>query len=174
MVTNSASISTSAATILAIGCGLASGARGSATAARDAKRPVRERRDEVVVVRREERRAPAVAVCRDECDEPGVGAAVLAERRLVQHEERRRRGQRGRHRETALLAAREREWIRGGEAGEPEALEQVHRDPSRVRRVAPRAQRSDHELVLHAARHELVFRILKDGADPRDESTRGQ
>src|SRR6185295_17133573 len=136
--------------------------------------PIAEGRDEVLVVRREERRPPAIAVCREERDELGVRATVLSERWLVEHEKRRRRRERGRDRQAALFATRERERIRGSEVGESQPFEEIHRDPPRVRRVATRSQRTDHELLVHSPGDELMLGILEDGADTRDQAPRRQ
>src|SRR5438093_13739835 len=53
-------------------------------------------------------------------------------------------------------------------------LEEIHRDPPRVRRVTAGAERTDHELLVDATGHELMLRILEDGADARDQTARRQ
>src|SRR5207245_1133041 len=76
---------------------------------------VRERVDEQLVVTGERDRTSAIAVFRQQPEELSEGAAVLSERRLVEHERAGRRGECGADRETSLLAAGQGEGIRGRE-----------------------------------------------------------
>src|SRR5712691_3274159 len=90
---------------------------------------VGERLHEELVVACECDRPALVAVLRQEAEELGKAAAVLAERRFVEDERVRRRRERGPDREPPLLAAGEREGIRGREFREVEPLEQFFNAP---------------------------------------------
>ena len=72
-------------------------------------------------------RAPLVAQRGEQVEQLHPRAAVLAEGRLVEDEDRWRGGQRGRDRQASLLAAGERERVRLGQVGEVEPLEQLLR-----------------------------------------------
>src|SRR5436305_1064296 len=54
-------------------------------------------------------------------------ALVLTEGRLVEDEDLRIGGERGRDRQPALLPVAEREWVRVGERAKPGAIEETHR-----------------------------------------------
>src|SRR5437660_10152501 len=73
---------------------------------------VREGIDKELVVACERDRAPAIAIFREQCQQLGERAAVLAERRLVEDERAGRGRESGPDRETPLLSAREGEWLR--------------------------------------------------------------
>ena len=87
------------------------------------------------VVRDEADAAARVTQRRQQAEQLAPGAPVLAERRLVEDEQRRRGGQRGGHRETSLLTAGQRERVRLGEAVRGGAARGARRRD--VRRLAP-------------------------------------
>ena len=135
--TNSAIIRTSAARSFATGFTRWSGARVGAgsSRSRSASEPQRSIGEGVLerpVVRRDADAATVVAQRRQQVDELAPRPPVLAERRLVEHEQAGRRGEGGRHRQPSLLAAGEREGIRLGEVGEPQPLEELVRARGRL------------------------------------------
>ena len=90
--------------------------------------------DERLVVGDGDHADALVAQCDDEAAELAPGGRVLPERRLVEHEHPRSRGDRGRHGEAALLAARERERVRLREAVEPQHARAARRRGRGARR----------------------------------------
>ena len=84
-----------------------------------------EQGDEVGIVRDADHRAPFGDHGAHQCDHVEPGVAVLPEGRLVEEDHPWRGGQDGADAEAALLAARQGERVRPGQADQVEALEQL-------------------------------------------------
>ena len=131
----------------------------------------REGPDQVRIVGREHDGPAGIPVLGDDVDDLGPGCRVLAERRLVQHEDARVEHQRSADTEPALLPAGERERISRGERREVQAGEHlVGAGPGRRLRDASDGQ-AVAQLVVDPAREDLVLRVLEDDperpGDPR-------
>ena len=95
---------------------------------------------------------------------------VLAEGRLVGDDHPRRGGDRGRHREPALLAAGERVRVGRRRAGvRPSRSSSSSARAPAAASVRPGPPRPDVQLVAHRRGDELVLRVLEDRADPADQ-----
>ena len=125
--------------------------------------------DQVGVVGDDRDGAAAGPLLGEQRDQLAPGGRVLAEGRLVEHQDPGRGGQRGGDRQPALLAAGERVRVGVGERGQAQPLEQLVGGGPRRRRVLAGAQRPQGELVAQPAGEELLLGMLEDRADPGDQ-----
>ncbi len=138
---------------------------GQASGARRRQGSVGQGIDQGPVVGGHDHRAAAVHQPRQQRQHLVPGAAVLAERRLVEDDGLRCRGQGGRDRKPPLLPARQGEGVRLPDAVEAQPLSQLRGALPRLRLGQAGPDRSEGKLVRHPAGQELVLGILEDRTD---------
>ena len=97
-----------------------------------------------------------------EAHEAEPRAAVLAEGRLVEDEQLGGADERGRHRQAALLAARQGHGVGAREGGEPQGLEVFVDEGGDLLLAHSGRARADRELLGDGGGQELVFGLLED------------